>query len=418
MAHRGAIVAHRLTAALAAAAVLLGGAVGCGGASGDDARSSTGPSGSGAAGSAGSAPAGDPARLPLAFLGPGDDRWSLVGATDDVLVGLGGPLADEERAGQAFDLATGAVTDIPAPPFDDERPVTIDEVVFGAGHVIAAGFVYDRGFTEEDIPPDTGFTPPTELVTYRLDPVAGEWTRLALPEGEEAADRTTLFELHPAGPDGAAGSFGHGSHVAVLRGDDDGWRSVSRDTTPWASGSFCATADDWWQLDEVDPDTAELSAISLADGAVRAVEAPGRVTDDRWDVRSLGCTADGVVLGVSSNRDEPAAVFVGTGDGAWTEVADPFGAPQVMVAVDGSSAGPSIVVDPGMTADGIGEEPVAHPVLIDTAGGSTPLDPSRSVVGDLPWLPRHLLRGATGEVLVVDAPVSDATATLRTLPAP
>ena len=75
---------------------------------------------------------GDPTQVPRAFVSGADGGWGVVGATDDVLVGLGGKAADDERFGQTFDLETGALADIPPPPFEEGREVEVERAAFGS----------------------------------------------------------------------------------------------------------------------------------------------------------------------------------------------------------------------------------------------------------------------------------------------
>ncbi|HEV7720294.1 MAG TPA: hypothetical protein VGO60_03375, partial [Iamia sp.] len=284
---------------------------------------------------------GDPTEVPVAFVSP-TDGWGVVGATDDLLVGLGGEAAeDADVFGQTFDLETGALADIPAPPFDDERPVQIDTAVFGTTKVIVDAYVYGHGVDADTVPVDSGYTPPTDLLSYRLDPVERTWARLTLPAGFEDVPQTSLWHIDPTGADSAAGyfrpSYEGAATLAVIDGDDDGWRTVAGDLPNGFGAEFCATDTTWWLL-ESEVTTASLLAVALADGRTRDVEIPPAVAAPMIGTR-IACSAERVVLAAIGGRDSPPGLFVSREDGTWDVPPDPYDTGQGAFIEDVTSGG-------------------------------------------------------------------------------
>lgn len=338
------------------------------------------------------APIGDPTQVPATFARQ-VDGWEAIGATDDVLVGLGGPAAGDDRFGQAFDLETGALTDIPPPPFDDDREVQVELAAFGADQVVVGAFVYGPGIDPAEVDPTLG-EPPSELVTYRLDPIARAWTRLSLPGPYVGTHRLSLRALEAVGADGAValldGGISQEAVLAVLDGDE--WVVTADDgfTDPLAS-DHCATATAFWQLHTSGGAVQELRPLSLTDGTRLPVRPPARLVDDSWELAAIGCTADAVVLALSDNREQRPAVYTSVDGTTWDEHPDPFGPGAGFLGgtVDGAEA---VVVHVGP----MDPEPSGRPVVVTAAGDVVPLEAERDDV--VVW------RGRTHSYLVVDWP--------------
>ncbi|HMJ78336.1 MAG TPA: hypothetical protein VK507_20305 [Iamia sp.] len=303
-------------------------------------------------------PVGDPTEVPVAFVSP-TNGWGVVGATDDLLVGLGGEAAEEaEVFGQTFDLETGALADIPAPPFDDERPVQIDTAVFGRTQVTVDAYVYGRGIDADTVPVDSGYTPPTDLVSYRLDPVERTWARLTLPVGFEDVEMRALWEIHPTGDDGAAAYFrthGEQGTLATIDGASDRWEVVADGLPDRISSYYCATDTEWWQV-ESDFDSGTVSVLSLDDGASRPVETPPLVADLSIGP-TIGCSAERATIAVhGGSPGSPPALYVSRDDGTWDEPRDPFGVDDVFIedVTGGGAAGPVVF------AGDMGSDPSAN----------------------------------------------------------
>lgn len=391
----------------AAATVAAVGIVGCaddGDGSGDEAASTTTES------------TGDPRLAPAAFATGVAEGWGIVGATDDHLVGLGGPAASDDRFGQVFDLATGSVVDVGPPEAVDDRPVQFDDAVFAAEAVVVSAFVYAPGFDPDtDIPPhDSGFVPPTEQLTYRLDPRTVTWEPLALPPGYEGRERRPL-DLVPHGVDSAVGRFQVlGDDRAIFaRATDDGWEQVGErleDDLSWAS--FCATGPDLWQLVE-GPAAHELRATALGSGTVRDVALPTRLTDEDWEATYLGCSADAVVIAVSDTFPRggppdgpghlPPTVYSSPDGEDWTEAPDAFGTTSGLPQTASHGVGPGVVVT---ITTALGDGPPGHPAVLGPSGASAPLPgPDTGGSDALPAV--YAPRGARPEVLVLDPATVD-----------
>ncbi len=303
-------------------------------------------------------------------------------------MGLGGPAADDERIGQTFDLETGALTDIAVPPFEAGREVEVERAAFGAATVVVGAFAYGVGIDPDEVDITTGM-PPSNLITYRLDPATGSWTDLALPPEYAQTSRLALKSLDVVGSDGAVALLDGGiSQEAVLATlDGDGWVVTGEDgfTDPFDS-SYCATATTFWQLERTNGGE-RLVPISLDDGSVLPVTVPDALGDREWELSDIGCTADALVL-MTSNPDERPAVHVTTDGATWVERADPFGPGDGYLSI-----GP--VYQPSSGEDGVvayvgGMEGPVTTHIVTTDGEVVALGPDE---GFLAW------RGRTAEYL-------------------
>lgn len=389
-----------MAVAVALVALVAATAVGCG------ADEATRPP---AASTTGAAP-GDPTEVPSAFALAGPDGWGLVGATDDLLVGLGGGAADEDRFGQTFDLETGAVADLPPPPFEEGREVVVDwmplgraTAAFGTGTVVVGAFAFEAGVDPDEVDITTG-EPPSTLLTYRLDPAAGTWTPLALPARYAGTPRLSLKALAPTGDDGAVAVLDGGitQEALLVRLQGDAWVPVTGAglADPLASET-CATDTALWQLAS-DVADAELTALALDDGAPLPVSGPARLADGEWEVAHIGCTADAVVVALSGSSPEgggerrPPAVLVSRDGTSWDELVDPYGEGGDWVG--GTTSGAAAVI---VHAGGMEPAPSGQPIVVTSGAEAVPLD------ADL--RDRTTWRGRTGTYLVLPGHADDGS---------
>jgi hypothetical protein len=393
-------------------ALVLGGAVGC---TDDESPSSEPPPSSVADLGTG--------RAPEVFGRAAPDGWSWVGATDDVLVGLGGSPDDVDGYGQVVDLATGTVLEIDPLPEVDGRPSEATAAAFRADDVVVTGFLPP----EHRFPESSDMLPDYEAVSFRLDPDDGSWhvldgLELGLGTGREA-------RLGLVGDDALVARFPRGGYPPAserARLDGDRWEAVSGSTAEDEAQAgdpaqpACATAREAWEgVMAGDGASDRIAAIALDDGTERVVDVPG-FRSNSIHPPVLGCAADLVVVG---QMDGPDAVemLAATTDGGetWTDLTArlPEGPIVLGEMVSGGEHGLLVHTrraDPDMAGDGAAGDGAAGGSLVVAADGTAALlDGAADSTTPVVW------RGHTGDLLALEpATDPDDPITIRTLDPP
>lgn len=276
---------------------------------------------------------------------PGRFTDALLAVATDHVVAFNFALTGEGTTGivgEIYDLETGELSEVASPAGDlflvNEAGALDDSVIVGG--------VTCRSLVFVDNDPDQCAQ---QTQSFRLDPEAGEWTPLSVPEGWSS------MLIVQAGLDGSVlatfRNLGASTeYVALLNGD--AWEPLAEIPSRQYSTS-CATSEAVYRLagdtiieqSEAGPPTDWTVQRISFEGDVEDLETPDLYPYLGLAPVQLACAEDGPLL-MSTVPGEPTSLFRGDGAGGWEAVEGGIGTDGRTGVRDvlSSASGPAVII--------------------------------------------------------------------------